>query len=203
MLLDGGAGWLVSEIVPASNRIGVLGTAGLGSQGTQMMLVDAGGRAVVFTVSGMSTSGGTTNVTASGSGCFAGLQASAGDGNKNALLFRVKTLGLRYDGSDVLYQREGSGPELPLAFNLSDVGISYVYEGESGTLYTLNAPKLENGNPARNSVHNGEAVELRRLQIALAGEGRGLSSTVERRYVSQVEMASNPSFFIKVVTTCS
>lgn len=204
MLLDGGAGFQVSTIDAASNTINVVASSSdVGSAGTQVMLVDAGGQAVLFNVKANNNgSGGTRLVSASGSACFNGL-STTGASNRSALLFRVKTLGLSYDGSDTLYQRERGGAAQALAFNLSAVDITYVYEGRnSGTLYSLTSPLLDNGVPAKNGVHGGEPVELMRLQLELRSEGHSLGGTVERSYVSQVELSSNPSFNIKAVKSC-
>ena len=141
---------------------------------------------------------------ASGSACFTGLTTKSGTSNKNSLLFRVKTLGLSYDGTDTLYQRERDGAAQALAFNLSGVNITYVYQARgTSNLYSLTTPLLDNGMPAKNGVHNGEAVELVRLQLELRSEGRSMNGMVERSYVSQVELGSNPSFNIKAVRSCS
>lgn len=203
MLLDGGAGFQVTTIDSASNRLNVVASnADIGPAGTQLMLVDAGGQAVLFNVQSNNAGSGNTRLVAPSAGsCFTGLSAS-GASNRNALLFRVKTLGLSYDGSDTLYQRERNGAAQPLAFNLSGVNISYVYRGRNGTLYPLSAPLLESGMPAKNATYSGQAVELVRLQIELRSSGNALGGTVERSYVSQVELGSNPSFNIKAVKAC-
>lgn len=206
MLLDGGAGFQVTAIDVGSNTLNVYGTAAdVGAAGTQVMLVDSGGQAVLFNVgTNGSGSGGTRLLTPSKGACFTGMAASSTTGsNRGSLLFRVKSLGLSYDGTDTLYQRERNGDAQALAFNLTGVQIDYVYRGKTtSTLYTLSAPLTEAGNPTRNSVHNGEPVELLRLQIELRSEGRSLGGTVERNYVSQVELGSNPSFNIKAVRSC-
>ncbi len=204
MLLDGGAGFQVTTIDAASNNLQVMtSAAALGAPGTQLMLVDAGGQAVLFTLS--STAGTTMPITVrpTGSACFLGL-ASSGS-NVNSLLFRVKTMGLSYDAADeTLYQTEGAEDELALAFNLTGVEIDYIYrDGNTGTLHTLDLPLRDaNDLPTRNGVFNGASVELTRLQIELRSEARALTGTVERSYVSHVDLASNPSFTIKAVSPC-
>lgn len=205
MLLDGGAGFQVTAISGSSNNIRVVASdAEIGPKNTQVMLVDAGGQAVLFNVgSNTDGSGGTRLVTPTGSSCFTGLAATASGANRNALLFRVKTLGLSYDGTDTLYQRERNGAAQALAFNLSGVNITYVYEGkDTKKLYSLTTPLLDGGLPSRNGVHGGEPVELLRLQLELSSEGHSLGGTVERSYVSQVELGSNPSFSIRAVKSC-
>jgi len=204
-LLDGGAGFQVTSIDGSSNNVNVVASqADIGPKGTQLMLVDAGGQAVLFNVqSNTSGSGGTRLVSAAASSCFTGLAATAVGANRNSLLFRVKTLGLSYDGSDTLYQRERNGDPQPLAFNLSAVNITYVYRAQnSSNLYSLTSPLLDNGMPTRNGVYSGEPVELVRLQLELASEVQSLGGTVARSYVSQVELGSNPSFSIKAVKSC-
>lgn len=208
-LLDGGAGYQVTSIDVSGNTLTAV--AGSGSElavgGEQMMLVDAGGQAAIFTLASTPTSAGSGRyrVTPSGSDCFDGMVAYAGVGNRNALLFKVKTLGISYDaGADTLMLTEGGASERPLAFDLSDVSIEFVYrEVNSGVLHVQTAPLRDNGNPARNASISGEPVELVRLQVALASQGRALGGDVTRNYVSQVELAANPSFSIKAVATCN
>lgn len=207
-LLDGGAGYQVTQIDVAGNVLtAVAGSASdLALGGEQMMLVDAGGQAVIFTLSATPTSAGSGRyrVSPSGSDCFDSMTAYSGIGNRNALLFKVKTLGISYDaGAETLLFTEGGATERPLAFELSDVAIQYVYrEVNSGDLHIEDAPLREDGNPARSASLAGEPVELARLQIALASQGRALGGDVTRNYVSQVELAANPSFSIKAVATC-
>jgi len=137
--------------------------------------------------------------------CFAGMVAADDQlRNRNPLLFRVKTLGLRYDSDDDnLYLTEGTAAERPLAFDLSDVTIGYVYREAGGTLHVLDGPIRVDGHPARNATIGSEEVELVRLQVQLAGEGRAVTGDVTRNYVSQVDLASNQSFSVKAVSSCS
>ncbi len=205
LLLDGGAGFQVTDIDAASNNIDVMASVSdLGGSGSQLMLVDAGGQAVLFNLASTSGSGTPLTVNPSGSGCFTGL-ATTGS-NINSLLFRVKTMGLSYDAqSETLMQIEGDGDELALAFSLTDVDIDYVYRpGGGGAMITLDTPLLDsNGLPTRDAVHSGSPVELTRLRIELRSEARSLGGLVERSYVSHVDLASNPSFSIKAVSACN
>lgn len=204
MLLDGGAGFQVTTIDAASNNLQVMASSGaLGGAGTQLMLVDAGGQAVLFTLASTSGSSAPITVRPTGSACFLGLTSSGS--NVNSLLFRVKTMGLRYDAAEeTLFQTEGFEDELALAFDLTDVEIDYIYrDGNTGTLYTLDLPLLdENDRPTRNGIYNSASVELTRLQIELRSESSSLGGPVERSYVSHVDLASNPSFNIKAVASC-
>lgn len=208
-LLDGGAGYQVTQIDVAGNSVTTVSSdsaTDLGTTGEQMLLVDAGGQAVIFTLASTPTSAGSGRyrVSPSGSSCFSGMTSYSGVGNRNALVFKVKTLGISYDaGADTLRLTEGGATERPLAFDLSDVVIQYVYrEVNSGNLHVEGAPLREGGHPARHSVIGGQPVELVRLQVALASQGRALTGDVTRNYVSQVELAANPSFSIKAVATC-
>src|SRR5690606_2053488 len=138
------------------------------------------------------------------SGCFNGMVASDSlQTNRGALFFRVKTIGLRFDAADeTLYMTEGDSPERPLAFDLTDVEIGYVYRESDGTLHLLDAPIRVDGHPTRNGTIGSEEVELVRLQVQLEGSGRAVTGEVSRNYVSQVELASNQSFSVKAVSTC-
>ena len=208
-LLDGGAGYQITQIDVAGNSVTAVAASAsdLAGSGDQVMLVDAGGQAVIFTLAATPTSAGSSRyqVSPSGSDCFAGMSAYSGVGNRNALLFKVKTLGISYDdGSNTLMLTEGGASERPLAFEISDLVIQYVYrEVNSGDLHVEAGPLREDGNPARNAAIGGEPVELVRLQVALASQGRALGGDVTRNYLSQVELAANPSFSIKAVATCN
>ncbi len=209
-LLDGGAGYQVSAIDVANNRLSVVNDTGPGIavDGDQVMVVDAGGTAAIFQLASnpqATASAGVFDVVPAGSSCFDGMVAADSTlRNRNALLFRVKTLGLRYDpDDDILYLTEGSAAERPLAFDLSDVTIGYVYREADGTLHVLDGPIRVDGHPARNATIGGEEVELVRLQVQLEGEGRSMAGDVSRNYVSQVDLASNQSFSVKAVSSCS
>lgn len=205
-LLDGGAGYQVSAI--SGDSITVIGdtAANIAGAGDQGMLVDAGGAAAIFTLSGSPTgSGNEFTLSASGTGCFTGMVASDSlQTNRGALFFKVKTIGIRYDAGDqTLYMTEGEDAERPLAFDLSAVDIGYVYREAGGTLHVLDEPIRVGGHPARNGTIGSESVELVRLQVQLEGEGRAVTGDVSRNYVSQVELAGNQSFTVKAVSSCS
>lgn len=207
-LLDGGAGFQVESIDVANNRIEVISSnaADLGSANDQMMIVDAGGSAAVFTLaSNPQGSAPVYTLVPRGSGCFSGMTAfDTGLSNRNALVFRVKTIGLRYDSaSETLFITEGDADELPLAFDLAGFNLSYVYREGDGTLHILDAPLRVGGYPARNATIGGDAVELVRLQVELEGSQRAATGDVSRKYVGQVELASNQTFSIKAVSSCS
>jgi prepilin-type N-terminal cleavage/methylation domain-containing protein len=207
-LLDGGAGFQVESIDVASNRIEVISSnpADLGSANDQMMVVDAGGSAAIFTLaSNPQGSAPVFQLVPTGNGCFSGMSAfDTALSNRNALVFRVKTIGLRYDSaSETLFMTEGAEEELPLAFDLAGFTLSYVYREGDGTLHVLDAPLRVGGDPARNAMIGGNAVELVRLQVELEGSGQAVAGEVSRKYVGQVELASNQTFSIKAVSSCS
>jgi len=206
-LLDGGAGYQVGSVDAFGSSLDIVApvtTAGqLGLLGRQAMAVDAGGQAVIFQVSSISASGTNWKVTASRSGCFSGMSTSQGD-NRNMLLFAVRTLGVNFDaGEQTLYQQEGSGSVTPLAFDLSDFRIEYVYRNSStGELHTLGAPLQDGGLPAKFATIGGSPVELHRLQLYLESTTHSSRGDVVRSYQSQVDLSNNESFSIKVVESC-
>lgn len=209
-LLDGGAGYQVSNIDAVGNLLTVvIGSEGsnLGSGGEQLMLVDAGGQAVIFRLNGAPTSagGGGFRVYPQGSSCFDGLALKTEGSTQNALLFRVKTIGMRFDeGSQTLFQTEGVSSERALAFDLTGVDIEYVYrETNTDALHIFAEPLRADGRPTRNTAYASQPVELVRLQVGLSSSAHSLLGTVSRNYVGQVELAANPSFQIKAVSSCS
>ncbi len=208
-LLDGGAGYQVIAIDSGANAIeAVTGTpSSPWGAGDQMMVVDAGGTAAIFTLSSQSNlSGGVFRLSPQGGNCFSGMVAFDPDdaANRGALLFRVKTLGLRYDAdSETLFMTEGDDDERPLAFDVRGLELSYVYREPDGTLHTFDEPLRVGGHPARNTTFGSAAVELARLQVRLEGTGRAVTGEVARNYVAQVELGSNQTFIIKAVSSCS
>jgi prepilin-type N-terminal cleavage/methylation domain-containing protein len=212
-LLDGGAGYQVlphdsgnNHSFTTANTARIVAPVSskndLDLEGNQALMVNASGQAVIFTVNTVTRHGGPGSVewNLAHPGC-----ANTIDYTPNTLVFKVKTLGLEYDAaSRTLFQREGGGARLPVAFDLAALRIQYVYRDQGGTPYTFAAPLRDGaGHPLRKAEHQGREIELARLQLTLESEARALTGPVRRSYLSQVELSANPSFQIQAVTTCN
>lgn len=127
------------------------------------------------------------------------------DFTRNTLIMSVRSLGLSYDvGTGDLFQRVGTGEPVPLAFDLDDLSLEYVYQEADGTPHRLNAPLLEDGAPASESTISGTPVTLARVQMTVAATERASGNReIGRSYTGQVEMSSNPSFKISKVVDCA
>lgn len=221
-LIEGGAGYPVLPHDSASNdsfkqaaeaKIVVL-TADptqLGiAPGDFVLMVNNAGDGVILPVTQVNPVGGEPNrwyVVHAGCG-------NTIDYTPNTLLFRVRTLGFRYDplGRQLVY-REGAGAEVPVAFDLDRFELHYVYEAAfgdaatdpSGSSYT---PSYDFTNPAGappyqvTQVATQRVYSLRRLSVTLEASfpsrGRGFSRT----YTSQVELSSNAQYQARRILPC-
>lgn len=206
-LLDGGAGYQVlphdsgnnNSFKNAANVRLIAPELDLAT-GDQALMVNASGQAILFDVGTVTRVGGSGSVewNVVHPGC-----ANTIDYTPNTLLFKVRSVGLSYDPTTkTLYQREGSGAAVPLAFDLSSFRIDYVYQDSDGTPYAFGEPRKVGGKPVRNDSYGGKTVQLARLQLSVGSEAKALTGTVKRSYLSQIELSSNPSFQIQAVTTC-
>lgn len=215
LLLDGGAGYQVlphdsgnNDSFKVSNNVEIATAGPLASvraslEGKSVLMVNGNGDAVILPITTVSQIGGSSSnrfrlvhPTCSNTIDYTG---------SNTLIMAVKTLGLSFDAdSGDLYQSTGTGSPVPLAFDLDELKLEYVYQEADGTAHVLPTPLLVNGTPAREAQLAGTPVTLARVQLTVAASelttgGRELS----RSYTGLVEMASNPSFNISKVVPCA
>lgn len=209
-LLDGGAGYQVlphdsgnNASFQAASNVQIIATADSAAEleDSQALMVNANGEAVVFDVTTTQLRGSNEwNVVHPG--C-----ANTIEYTPNTLLFKVRTIGLQFDATDsTIYQREGSSQALPLAFDLSEFRIDYVYVDKAdGSPRRETTPYLDaNGNPARNvTLPDGTELTLARLQLVVSSERPSLIGPVTRSYAGQIELASNNTFNIQTVAPCN
>ncbi len=214
MLLDGGAGWQVlphdsgnnNSFKNAANAQVVAAVASadeLDLDGGQVLMVNANGDAVILDINNVQRRGGAGSVewNVVHPGC-----GNTIDFTPNTLMFKVRTIGFQYDPStQTLFHHVGSANSVPLAFDISDFRIDYVYQENDGTPVSLNAPLLNSdGAPVKNGrLPGGTAVSLTRLQVLLGASNPAGNRTIERKYSGQVEFSSNPSFSIQAVSSCN
>ena len=140
-LIEGGAGYPVLPHDSGNNQsfkraaeakivvlAGALSGVGI-ARGDEVLMVNNLGDGVILPVTGVNPVGGEPNrwhVVHAGCG-------NTIDYTPNTLLFRVRTLGFRFDPTTRrLVYREGGGEEVPVAFDMERFEIHYVYEGAFG-----------------------------------------------------------------------
>ena len=134
--------------------------------------------------------------------------ALTGTQQSNDLLFNVNAIGYRFDAAqNRLLQRTVGGNEIPVAFDIEDFTVSYIYRNKTtGALNELTAPIESNGV----SLIEDNTWRLAQLQIDLdvaePSSGRdsdGSIRTVARTYTSYVDLADgSASFQVGRVGTC-
>ena len=98
-------------------------------RGRHILLVNGRGQAIVLKVTTVRLQGtGTYNVVHAG--CANTIAYTAG----RTVMMQARPVGYRFDASSgTLFMTEGSGPEVPVAFNLGSVKIEYVYVTDGGS----------------------------------------------------------------------
>lgn len=213
LLLDGGAGYQVlphdsgnNDSFVTAQTVDIASGNGLTQVrddllDSEVLMINANGDAVLLYITNVSRSGGpsSTKFNLVHPAC-----SNTIDFTRNTLIMSVKSLGLSFDAaSGDLFQRVGNGAPVPLAFDLEDLALEYVYQEADGTPHRLDMPLLEGGAPARDSTIGGVAVTLARVQMTVAAVEPGSGGNeIGRSYSGQVEMSSNPSFQINRVVPC-
>lgn len=214
-LIEGGAGYPVLPHDSGNNasfknateaKIVVLATSenqiGIAS-GDYVLMVNANGDGVILPVTQVNPVGGQPNrwhVVHAGCG-------NTIDYTPNTLLFRVRTLGFRYDPqTKQLVYREGAGGEVPMAFDLSDFRIGYVYEAASQDVLT-DPPEYAydqpTGAPPYQVQNSGKTYTLRRLALTLSAGFLSRGRNMDRTYTSLVELASNTQYAVRRILPCA
>ena len=142
------------------------------------------------------------------------------DYTPNTLLFRVRTLGFRFDPTTrrLVYRegREGGGEEVkevPVAFDMERFEIHYVYEGAFGDTVTdppggAFTPGYDFARPTGappyqvTEVATGKVYTLRRLSLVLEARFPSRGRPVSRTYTAQVELAANTQYQAKRIVPC-
>lgn len=214
-LIDGGAGYPVlphdsgnnaSFKTAAEVKIVVLATSAsqIGiAAGDHVLMVNANGDGVILPVAQVNPVGGQPNwwnVVHAGCG-------NTIDYTPNTLLFRVRTLGFKYDPqTKELVYREGASSEIPVAFDLAGFRIGYVYEGASWDVltdppgYTYDQPT---GAPPYQVEVSGTTYTLKRLALTLSASFPSRGRNMDRTYTSLVDLASNTQYTVKRILPCS
>lgn len=186
----------IVALAAQANQIGI-------SSGDYVLMVNNSGEGVILPVTQVNPVAGQGN---------RWHVVHAGCGNTiaytpNTLLFRVRTLGFRYDSQarELLY-REGNGTEMPVAFDLSDFQIGYVYEATPQDVLT-DPPgypyEQPTGSPPRQVVQGEKTYTLRRLALTLSAGFASRGRNVDRTYTSMVDLASTTQYTATTIVPCA
>ncbi|MBS3966124.1 MAG: prepilin-type N-terminal cleavage/methylation domain-containing protein [Truepera sp.] len=213
-LIAGGAGYQVlphdsgnNNSFRTANNVQIIATvanaAELNLEGRQAMMVNANRRAVIVNVGNVTRRGGPGSVewNVVHPGC-----ANTIDYTPNTLLFRIDSLGLRYDAATrTLWQRRGA-TEVPLAFDISDFRLEYVYQDPAGITELRTTPHLSpTGQPVRQFTRpDGVVLQLVRLQVTISAAAPSQGRVIERSFTGQVELhGGHQSFGVDEVVPCN
>ncbi|RTG96196.1 prepilin-like protein [Thermus scotoductus] len=209
-LIEGGAGYPVlphdagpNQSFERASEVKILAPVGNASelgiaQGDTVLMVNNAGDGVLLPVTNVSPVSGEP-------GRWHIVHAGCGNTityTPNTLLFRVRTLGLRYNPeTKVLEAGVGTGSPVPLAFDLSRFRVDYIYEATRGDV--LVNPSLPPGQTPPNEVsHNNRTYTLRRLQLVLETGFPSRGRMLSRSYTAQVELSSNTQYDVKQILPC-
>lgn len=168
--------------------------------GHHLLMINGNGDAIVFKVTNVADNGnGTYNVV------HAGCSNTIPYVDTRTMTMRSRSVGFRFDPSTgTLYTKIGSGPEVPMAFDLGSVQLEYVYETDSGATVVRSTP-LTNGSglPVRQGLIDGQNATLQRVGLtAKATDGSG-GSQVTRVVSGEVAISSGSSLSINEVQVCN
>lgn len=173
----------------------------VGLEGRRALMVNGAGEAIVFTV---------TNVVAT-SGASSGNWNVVHAGCNNTIayvdpvrLFGVQSAGFSFDAASGELRRQAiGGAERVLAFGLSEVAIEYVYAANDGSTLVRAEPFVAGGIPLRIAQVAGVGYRLQSLRVTVAAEEAVAGRTLERRYVSQIQLPDGGTVDLRSVVSCS
>ncbi|WP_287369894.1 prepilin-type N-terminal cleavage/methylation domain-containing protein [Oceanithermus sp.] len=217
-LIDGSSGYVVlphdsgqnSSFVVADN-VQVASGATTSRQfgidvGDRILMINPSGEAIIFDVG---------SVVQNGSGVWRIVHPGCANQinyANNTLLFKIQTLGFAMGdtlGSNyepkTLYMKTGSGVVEPLAFDLSQFRIDYVYQEPGGTT-VLNPTRAEGYSadyPAPTVTSSGGTIyTLTRLALELGAEKNSRNKMIRRALTGNVELSSNQTYKIRRLYAC-
>lgn len=206
MLLSGAAGFPVenqSTFSQATTNVIIARTPEANAlNGSQVVIVNSNQEGAVFQI-GSVTSLGNNRFRLNNSTCRNTIEWSSG-----VQLFEVARLGLRFDRDDrTIYQTLDSGAEMPLAFEIDDFRLEYVYTtgAASATQPTIvrTTPFMVGTSPTRRHVDsNGFTYILNRINLVISSNENVRGRQIERTYSGFVDLSSNAHFTLMEVLPC-
>ena len=180
-LINGGAGYPVTAISSGSVQIVAQNLAAADLQaGDSIMVTNKDGDSFIATVNAVN---GSVQHTISFNNCMTGVNYTA-----NSLLYKVKSIGYNFDPiTKTLNYKIANQAQQPVAFDISNFQISYIYGKPDGTTVALNSPLMVAGVPQKYGQIAGDDVSLLRLKLDMTAEAKDAAEhTISRSYSSQI-----------------
>ncbi len=196
-VLDGSGGFQVlpdtsdPNVVKISNinilASSVTNAASLGLTNQQALIINDPGILIGFTVNNVQSAGGTYQLKVSNASCSQTLTHS-----DNTLLFKGNLVGLHFDkDKKILYRKVGANEPAPLAYNISDFKIRYIYKSATGDSITRTTPYFINGQAVNQGIADGSEKTLFRIEVFLSAEQDTAQGKLTRSYSSQIDLADS------------
>ena len=211
MLLDGGAGYQIEASNPndlkGSNKFNIVADVDAVSElrsqlkGQQALIINGADRkAIVVDVKTIrSTADDVIWQVVMTQKCDNMIDYAA-----NTLLFAITTMGIDFNkDKEILYQATTAGTEAPMAFDVGDFVINYVYEGDDESILVKDVPEQSTSAiPSRQFTKGGVTYTLARLQVIMSSsDSDGQKAT--RTYSSEIELARSQDFQVNEVLVCN
>jgi len=180
-LINGGAGYPVTAISSGAVEIVAQNLAAGDLQvGDNIMVTNKNGDSFIASINAIN---GTVKHTISFNNCVTGVSYTP-----NSLLYKVKSIGYNYNPiTKTLNYKIANQAQQPVAFDISNFQISYIYSKSDGTTITLNSPLLAAGIPQKYGQIAGDDVSLVRLKLDMTAEAKDAAEhTISRSYSSQI-----------------
>jgi prepilin-type N-terminal cleavage/methylation domain-containing protein len=192
-LLDGAAGYQVTSFGATTTTIISTATTAADTgfaANDVIMLVGSNGKAILRKINTLTQgSSGSNKWQLNHTSCTMPTSTS-GNLPIEPLLFKVRTLGYKFNtASSSLFANE-RGVETNVAFNITGFNIDYIYLSNTGATHTLQA----GATPNRTVTDGGITYTLDRLQVTMTAKERSRGKDVTRTYSNQIDLVDNSKF---------
>ena len=180
-LIDGGVGYPVTSLT--NNKVKIVARNLPNSalkKDDYIMVTNREGDAFISKVSAVHGSG---QYNVSFAGCNTGVSYTP-----NTLLFKVRSIGFNYNPiTKTLNYKIAGMPQEPVAHDIANFKISYIYEKNDGSTIRQNSPIMISGIPQKIGKIAGEDVNLVRLRLDITAEAKDAADhVISRSYSSQI-----------------
>lgn len=196
MLLTGGAGYALDKYLLNQTQVKVIGGTTASLLGRSVLIVNQQGKGQLLRVTGVSAGSGKQTLTLN---CSVNVAHTA-----NTLLFEVETLGVSYDDAaeQVNVIAAASAAEAPLAFNINDFRIEYVYSADGRDPIVRTTPNRVLGSISQTLESGGTTYTLKRLQLIIGTDAVTREGTRQYTNTAQIDISAGGDYAIKELTSC-
>lgn len=196
MLLTGGAGYALDKYLLNQTNVTVIGGTTAGLAGRSVLIVNQQGKGQLLRVTSVSAGSGKQTLNLN---CSVNVAHTA-----NTLLFEVETLGVSYDESaeQVNVIVDSSADEAPLAFDINDFRIEYVYAATGKDPIVRNTPNRVLGTISSTLESAGTTYTLKRLQLVIGTDAVTREGTKRYANTAQIDIAAGGDYALKELSSC-